>query len=549
MRRLMLVLLVTGLAVGSASAQTADSLRRAAVSLEGQGRWRDAIPVLEQYLRLVPDDAERTRQLGQYLAWAGDRERGVAMLRRALEHGPSDPATMAALGEVLSWDPAARQEAASLFEQALRLDPGNLTAREGQANLMTWRGEAARALPLYDSILARSPNAVGALRGKGGALNQLRRFDEAEVVLRSGLALAPEDPGLRQEMAQLSLGQERFGEARRYLRGLDGPEPHLRLLRDSTVRGLGSSAEAGGILSDRSEQLDALRGEGRVSVGLGPAWRVHASYQYSDFSDSAGHFSGSAWGVGLAFRPSRIFGFDVEGGSSRTDGPGEPLWGGSAVLKWQPSEVVRLTLSGSRLPVEETRRSTRGVTDPDGLRGVVEASLATAGVDLSLLGRRVELGGRAGYGANTGEGLERNERLVGELTAGWVVRSYRPYFRVGYAHQSAGYDYNASEYAGRDPVRIGGYFSPYRYFLNYGTVTVSHRFGGSVFWEFDGRVGGQVTREYQGELSDARVAGAVNTHLTWRMGARTDLDVRYQYSNTFNAFRLNEVRVLLRQYF
>jgi hypothetical protein len=320
-------------------------------------------------------------------------------------------------------------------------------------------------------------------------------------------------------------------------------------LRDSTKRALGTFINAQGAYRDRTEQLDAARGEALVSLALGSAWRVSGGYQYTDFSDSAGHFAGSAAGGGFSFRPDRRFNLEGEGLFRQSDGPSPGVWDARLRVRWRPSEAFRLTAGFSRDLVEETRRSVQGVQDDDAFRGVVQASLANLGADVWLAHQRIELSGRLQAGGNTGEGLERNDRFSVEGSAGFVVRSYRPYLRLGYAHMTAGFDYNASEYAGRVPGQIGGYFSPYRYFLNYGTVTASHRFGRAVFWEFDGRVGGQVTREFQGENGDFRAAGTINTHLTLRAGRATDLDIRYLYSNTLNAFRLHEVQLLLRQYF
>ena len=550
MRRLVAVLiLLCCSSAGMLLAQSPDSLARTAQRLEAAGRWREAMVPLEQYLLLVPDDGPRLRQMGQYLTWSGDRARGVAMLRRALALEPDNPATLAVLGEVLSWDPASRQEASDLFRRALVLEPDNVKAREGRANLLAWEGRASRALPIFDSLLSVDPNSVGALRGKGGALNQLQRFAEARALLARGLAIAPDDPGLRQEMAQSAVGLERFGEARRYLEGLEGIEVPLRLLRDSTRRALGSHFGLGGLYRDRTEQLDALRGEGLVSLAMGSAWRVTAGYQYTDFSDTAGHFAGSAMGGGLSFRPDRRFGIEGRALSRQSDGPSPAVWDAGVQARWRPAETVRMTLGFSRDLVEETRRSVQGVQDIDAFRGVVQASIASLAADVWLAHQRIELSGRLSAGRNTGEGLDRNDRFSAEASAGYVVRTYRPYLRIGYAHATAGFDYNASEYAGRVAGQVGGYFSPYRYFLNYGTVTASHRFGRSVFWEFDGRVGGQVTREFEGENADARPAGSLNTHVTWRAGRSTDLDLRYLYSNTFNAFRLHEVQLFLRQYF
>ncbi|HEX9164804.1 MAG TPA: tetratricopeptide repeat protein [Gemmatimonadales bacterium] len=533
MTRFALLVLWCAVGAGRLAAQVPDSLLASIQRLESAGRWREAIAPLERYVALRPDDAARLRQLGQYLSWQGDRERGTPLLRRAAALEPGNAEGLAVLGEVLSWDPDQRAEAGDLFRRALAIEPGNARARVGQANLLAWGGRAGRALPLYDTLLAADPKSLGALRGKGGALNQLLRFEEAEQVLQQAYELDPADPGTNQELAAAALGLERFDDADRRLAAVTAVStPELYYLQDSVRRARGTWLEVNGLGRDRSNQLDALRGEARFSPYLGHGWRLLAGGQATRFQDSIGEFQSQAAAAGLRYQRSRAFDLSLGGGLRWTDGRSGTDWAASLGMGWRPVPTVRLSVMAERSLVDETRTSV--------LAGV-HSNLAAVGVEVQLLDRRIELAGRGGAGVYTGDGLEDNQRLGGDLSAGWVIRTYRPYLRVGYAFMGSTFEENLAE--------TGGYFSPDRYFANYGTITVSNRFGSRVFWEFDGRLGNQMTAQESAQPNDWRASAVVNTHVTWRVGRATDLDLRYMYVDAFSAFRLHEGRLLLRQYF
>jgi tetratricopeptide (TPR) repeat protein len=542
MRRLAPLLLAVFLSAPARLAgQSPDSLLSVIRTLEAAGRWRDAIDPLQRYLVLRPDDPDRLHQLGLYLAWRGDRGPGTELLRRSVALRPDQAEWVAALGEVLSWDPARRNEAGDLFRRALQIDPTNARAREGEANLLAWSGRANEALPRYDALLVENPRSVGALRGKGGALNQLQRFDEAATVLGQAVAIAPDDAGTLQELAASHVGLEEFDRAQARLGAMQGVEsPELRLLQDTTRRARGSYLEGGGMLRTRSDQLDAARGDLKVSPYLGSGVRLQGGWQHTRFEDSLGAFNSDVATAGLRYRHDRRFEANFDASLRWTDGVAGTAWAGNVGLGWRPAPALRLTVGGDRSLVEETRQS---------VLGSVHANLGTVGAELVLLGRRVEVSGHLVGGVYTGLDLEDNTRLGADFMAGWVVRAYQPYLRLSYGFMGTRFDYNAGSSAATAPDQVGGYFSPSRFYLNYGAVTASQRFGQRVFWEFNGALGGQVVREQEGGTGDVRVAASINTHLTWRMGRRTDLDLRYQYADAFAAFRLHEARLVLRQYF
>lgn len=533
MRALLLAAIVGLAQPGLLPAQAPDSLLAEIGRLEQAGRWQQAIGPLERYLAVRPDDAARTRQLGQYLAWQGDRERGTELLRRAATLDPGNAEGHAVLGEVLSWQPARRAEAAEAFARALALDPANLRAREGQANLLAWSGQAREALTQFDALLAAHPAAVGALRGKGAALNQLERYEEGRTVLEQALALAPNDPGARQELATSLAGLERFDAAAAQLASALGADsPERRLLEDSVTRARGTWLEANGLGRSRSNQLDAVRGGLRLSPYLGSGARLTAEWQPTSFRDSVGRFASTLAQAEVGYRPSRAFDLSARGGLRWTDGRSGSDWSGGLGLQWRPAPTVTLSASGDRALIEETRAS---------VLGGVFSNLGTLGLNLLLFDRRVEVFGHLVGGQYSSDSLSDNQRIGGDAFVGWVIRTWRPYLRVGYGFMGTSFDENRQA--------TQGYFSPDRFWAHFGSLTLSNRFGERVFWEFDGRLGGQVVVQDPAGANDERLAASVNTHLTWRVARMADLDLRYQYTDAFAAFRLHEVRLLFRQYF
>ncbi len=509
-------------------------------ALEASGRWRDAIPALERLVRARPDDGRRLRQLGQFLAWTGDRDRALDLLRRAAARQPDDPGTLAALGELLSWIPERRDEAARVFDRTLALDPDNRRAREGRANLLAWGGRAAEALEAFDALLAAEPASVGALRGKGSALNQLRRHREAAMVLRRALAIDPRDVGALQELAQAEAGLARFGAADSALRLLpDVRSPSLDRLRDTTRRALGTYVEVEGLGRDRQDQLDAGEARLRLSGLVRPDLRVTGSARVTQY-DPAGSGMGlgaTGLGVGAEYRRDRV---TAEAGlESRwvdeTDGTG---WDLGLRAGWQAADHLRVEAGWSSALLEETRRSM-----------VLGARSSLAHVGAALVEHPSGVDGevRLLAGRYSADGLPANDRTGVDLRVGYALRGHAPWLRASYGFLATGFDFSASESAPAAPSRVGGYFSPAAWRMHYGSLGASHRFG-RAFWEFDGRLGAQTVEEVAGTPADTRLAITVNTHLTVRLAPRLDADLAYRYADAFSAFRMHELRLVLRQY-
>lgn len=517
-------------------------------ALEACGRWRDAIPLLDRFLAESPGEARRQFQRGLFGAWAGDRDAGLSHLRRAVDRAPRNAEFLAGLGEVLSWRPADRAEAAQVIAQALALDPGNVRAQVVAANLLAWTGRPAAALPGYEAILAEHPTLVAALAGKSGALEQLGRHQAAREALVAARTLAPDDGYLTARLARLELALGRPRAAASLLDGLEAAEaPEFRPVRDSVRRALRPYIELQGAAVARERQLDRRGAELAVVFAPHDALRVRLGAQPLEYRDGiaavrrGGQYGGGlAWSSGSAVISARVGYRDLGAATTAT-------WVGGADAAWTAARGVRLEGKWQRLPVEESRRSAFG-SFADG-RGPVLADLATVGLVLDRLPAGIVLRADLLAGSHGGTGWARNDRLgaSGEMTVG--LRAAGPHLRVGYAARMESFAFSADTVQASVPERAGGYFSPDRYLLHQAVLQASHRLGGRLGWMLDARVGGESVRMAAGEASSRRTAVVVNAAVQARLTGQLDLEVAYLYLDAFDAFRMHQVRAGIRQFF
>jgi tetratricopeptide (TPR) repeat protein len=174
-------------------------------------------------------------------------EEGIALLEQALEIDPSDPRRWQQLGYARL---AVKQtdKALSAFEQAHALAPGDLLIARQLLELTIQTGNPSRALEIYDRMARQTgtdperwlqtiaeqlsaeqrPLLIEYLDGFIREHSQPAVFyyaqlsalyldgkqtEEAEAVLRDGLAQYPDDPRLRTVLGYLKLQQEHYEEA------------------------------------------------------------------------------------------------------------------------------------------------------------------------------------------------------------------------------------------------------------------------------------------------------------------------------------------------
>ncbi len=207
----------------------------------------EAEPCLREAAALAPDDVRWPYYLAQLYRDRGALDESAAFFEQVLRIQPEDPTTLFWLGDI-RLEQGRPDEAEPLFAQALALFPSSLSARYGLARTALLEEDFRRAADLLEEILARNPE-IGAVhyplgmayRGLGDdakAEEHLRRRENAEIrpadplmaaldsllttagtyensglesldrqewpaaieQFRQGLALDPDDPGLRHRL-------------------------------------------------------------------------------------------------------------------------------------------------------------------------------------------------------------------------------------------------------------------------------------------------------------------------------------------------------------
>jgi tetratricopeptide (TPR) repeat protein len=219
--------------------------------LEASGRWRDAVPVLDNLVQLQPENSAALYQLGSMTSWESDqRPRALTLLRRACETSGHNAEYCAAYGEVLSWsgdtrmeaitqlrstvsahpeavsprlrlaqllswNESTRREALQVFDDGLKRDPGNVELLVASAQVLSWNGSTRPlAESRYDLVLKESPDDARALVGKAQLLAWHNHTAEALAMYRRVLAKDPKNPAALRGEAEILNWKGRYTEAR-----------------------------------------------------------------------------------------------------------------------------------------------------------------------------------------------------------------------------------------------------------------------------------------------------------------------------------------------
>jgi len=218
-----------------------------AIVLANERRIPEAIPHLEQALRLRPDFAEGENNLGDDLRQLDLPQQAIPHLKRALKLQPKFAEAHFNLGLVFMMMGRSAEGIAE-FTEALRLQPGFVVARckLGLARMTT--GHPDEAIPDFAEALRLGPHFAEAELDWGIALTLLGRFPEAVPHFDRALALDPDSPDAHSSYGRALAGAGRSGDAiRQYEKAValdpGSAEAHLGLAL--ALHSVGREAEAG----------------------------------------------------------------------------------------------------------------------------------------------------------------------------------------------------------------------------------------------------------------------------------------------------------------
>jgi tetratricopeptide (TPR) repeat protein/cellulose synthase/poly-beta-1,6-N-acetylglucosamine synthase-like glycosyltransferase len=264
--------------------------------LAALGRTKPALKLYDG-LPLDPDDHYRLAVL-----YAADRDFGSAEqhCRAVLKDRPEDAKALRQLADVLSWKKDYPQ-ALALFERLFRADPGNAELPLRIAQVLLWKGDYDQALARFQALLEakfdhpelwgdfidaaasahtlnaaqarlalRIAEATPAAQGKAVArltrlawvLSRVKEADKARVLLDRALALRPQEPAARKELAGVLAAVGRNRDALKLYVGLPlGPEDHRRLaaLYAAEQDFAAAERECRDVLKEQPDDAEALR--------------------------------------------------------------------------------------------------------------------------------------------------------------------------------------------------------------------------------------------------------------------------------------------------
>lgn len=131
----------------------------------------------------------------------GDYNMAAQLYFRAAELQPESSQVMVKLGFAL-FKTGGAADAEKIFRSALLAEPKNADALRGLAHSLVTQGRAPDALPVYRQAIAAAGQPDARIyAGLGAALDMVGKHEEARAAYAAGLKLAPQDFGLKNNLA------------------------------------------------------------------------------------------------------------------------------------------------------------------------------------------------------------------------------------------------------------------------------------------------------------------------------------------------------------
>ncbi|MCW3098141.1 MAG: tetratricopeptide repeat protein, partial [Chthonomonadaceae bacterium] len=201
-----------------------------------QGKGQDAVPLLRQAVGLDPKSIQTRILLGRAYASVKQFPAASQSFQAAVDLSPKEPEFLYYLG-LSQLDEAKYGVARTSFDRALELSPSDLRFRLAVADsylqeksylparrallealgfapdspdvharlgdLNEQENRHAEALDEYDAALRIDPKNIGGMLGRASALSGLKRFPEAEKIVRDMLAANPQSAEAHSTLAQV----------------------------------------------------------------------------------------------------------------------------------------------------------------------------------------------------------------------------------------------------------------------------------------------------------------------------------------------------------
>lgn len=169
------------------------ALRSAGMTAENQGNMDAAIEAYRECLDVYPDDPKALNRLAELLFMKGDVEAAAPLYRRYLQIDGTDAFAWCRLGQIA----AAKGDegrAATIWKDAIAQTPAHPLAYRLLDNLMEEHDTEQQRAAFWDSMINNYPEAAEPLVRRALLHEETDESEEALVLLRRAVALAPGDP-------------------------------------------------------------------------------------------------------------------------------------------------------------------------------------------------------------------------------------------------------------------------------------------------------------------------------------------------------------------
>jgi len=186
------------------------------VSLNAQGRPKDAIAALRRAVKLAPQAASIHANLGEVLRQAGNGKEAGKALETAVSIDPKNAQALNNLG-IIRYDEGKFEEAVDYYRRAIAVRPAMAEAHNNLGNALRMAGDVDGAMQAYQDALTHREKYPEAYNNLGTLLQQDKRLEEAEHALKKAIAQNSLYVEAHNNLAQLYSAQKKEVDALRIL--------------------------------------------------------------------------------------------------------------------------------------------------------------------------------------------------------------------------------------------------------------------------------------------------------------------------------------------
>lgn len=183
-----------------------DMYRMAAYKLFVARRHEESIPILDDAVKLAPEDAELRFSLGNAYYALKQYRQAVTHYHYAVLYDPEHVYACMNLGNA-HYELKGYKEAITEYNTALRLMPDDATIYYNRGNAYDAQRDYQKALADFDHAIALAPDLAYAYGNRGHVYAQLRDYPRARADYKTAFALKPTDINIAWTVAWASFGR------------------------------------------------------------------------------------------------------------------------------------------------------------------------------------------------------------------------------------------------------------------------------------------------------------------------------------------------------